>query len=472
MSIVLLAALALAPLAASGSARDACPWETRSPASAARFESSAVVVDGRLYVLGGFANGGVALTTCEAYDPHTDTWTRLADLPVPLTHAQAVVDGTRILLVGGFVGTNPAPATADVLAYDTATDAWSSDLPDLPAPRAAGAIALVGRKLHYVGGVLPDRITTVGDHWVLDLDDPGAGWDTTSHPPLPLGRCHASAVALDGRVLVIGGQIGHDPYPVPWGISYPFDVDAVDAYDPASGTWSALADAPSPRSHNEPSTFVHQGRVWSLGGQDSIANVKALDEVVTYDPVSNAWTSLDPLPHGLFAPAAGIVDGWLVVATGTDDASGPPAASAHARRWGTEVGCLDAAPATLSLALGGSQTLQLDAGATHGGLFYILLGSAAGTFPGVRLGESAYLPLNPDSYLLSRLIAPSAPPIASGLGALDAHGRATVALTVPTATNPALAGLALHHAYVVLDPAAEHKKTPAASNAIRVELVP
>ena len=74
----------------------------------ARYEAAGMVVDDKLYVFGGYRNKQIQVTArSDVYDPATDSWARIADMPEPLTHAGQVAHGTTIWLLGGFVGDNP-----------------------------------------------------------------------------------------------------------------------------------------------------------------------------------------------------------------------------------------------------------------------------------------------------------------------------------------------------------------------------
>jgi N-acetylneuraminic acid mutarotase len=82
-------------------------WENKlAPLPIPRNHISYVVLAGKIYVFGGqFLHdcGAVDQKICHVYDPITDKWTRLADLPVPRSHAEAAtfaVDG-KVFLVGG-----------------------------------------------------------------------------------------------------------------------------------------------------------------------------------------------------------------------------------------------------------------------------------------------------------------------------------------------------------------------------------
>ena len=226
-------------------------------------------------------------------------------MPVAVTHASIAVDGQKIWIVGGFQGNHPGPVTADVYVYDIATDSWSSG-PDLPVPRGSGGAARLGRNLHYYGGVTTDKETDVDDHFILDLDNPGAGWSTG--PPMPVARNHFGSTDLMGRAYAVGGQFRH--------VANPEDVDLVHAYDPVTQTWSEIAPLPFPRSHTEPGTFSMDGQLVIAGGRANTLGHPSVPDITAYDPLSNTWASLPPMPLGLLAPVARPVGDQLIISSG------------------------------------------------------------------------------------------------------------------------------------------------------------
>ena len=58
-------------------------WSRLTSMPTPRSEVAAVELDGKIYVFGGFGRGAVAN---EAYDPATDTWSRLAPIPRSVDH--------------------------------------------------------------------------------------------------------------------------------------------------------------------------------------------------------------------------------------------------------------------------------------------------------------------------------------------------------------------------------------------------
>lgn len=287
-------------------------WRAAAPSPVLRLEGPAAAIDGRLYVLGGFTGrewAAPALQRVDYYDPATDSWTRVADLPIDVTHVTVATDGPEIWIAGGWQGPHPGKGARATWAYDTRTDRWREG-PPLPKPLASGALVRLGRSLHYIGGFLEDRDTTVGDHWVLDLDG-GTEWRPLA--PVPEPRGHHAGFALDGKIYVVGGQVRHDTNPV--------DLASVYVYDPGEDRWSARASLPSPRSHFEPGSFVRDGRIVIVGGSANqrlpVLKRIHLSEILAYDPAGDRWFELPALPVGLMAAAAGVVDGRLIVTNGS-----------------------------------------------------------------------------------------------------------------------------------------------------------
>lgn len=191
----------------------------------------------------------------DMYDPETNTWTRLPDLPRPIMHAGTAVDDDNVYLAGGVVGsTNPIvraklSAASEVWRYHVPTQTWSV-LPPLFEPRGAGALAVVDDALHFFGGTTRDRYTRVGE----DLGG-AAAWEVAA--PLPNPRNHLSSAVLGGKIYVIGGQHGHNETLV--------TQRSVHVWDPeTSKRWTELASLPYGLGHTSNATLAYQGRIYVM----------------------------------------------------------------------------------------------------------------------------------------------------------------------------------------------------------------
>jgi len=271
-------------------------WASGPSAPQVSYETAVSTVNGTIYSFGGFDNQYRVRRGYYGFNPATGVWTNLGNMPAGLaeTHQGATTDGRYIYLAGGFAGDlddSRAPqqdTTSTIYRLDTLDNTWTR-LPDLPAPRGAGAAKVVGNKLHYIGGLQADMHTNVADHWVLDLAT--LAWSTAAPQPNP--KDHATVAAVDGKIYVMGGEHEH----------HRLHLQQKDAhvYDPATNVWTRLADMPTAKSHLEGGTFVSDGKIILAGGQ--VDNFAPTAEVVAYDPAADSWTTLDPLP----APRQGAI---------------------------------------------------------------------------------------------------------------------------------------------------------------------
>ena len=289
-------------------------WEGAAPAPLARLEAQGAVVDGKLYIFGGFYASDPTLATSrsDAYDPATNTWKRIADMPEPITHAPVVVDGETIYLLGGYVGDHPGGSTSHVWKYDTATDIWSEG-PSLPEHRAAGGAAIVGRTIHYFGGAQRESGSNYtidkGEHWALDLDASNPVWGQRA--PMPNPRNHVAGASIGGKVYAIGGQLRND--------EANGNQNEVDVYDPAIDSWERAADLPAPRGHITSSAFVMNECLFVIGGSVNAPGKttgRAIADVTAYYPETDVWIKLPSLPAARKTPVADAIGDLIAISTG------------------------------------------------------------------------------------------------------------------------------------------------------------
>ena len=287
-------------------------WTTRAANPSGRAEALKAVVDGKLYVFGGFGGSG-PVSRHDVYDPATNTWSPRASLPTRLTHAGVAVDGRDIYVAGGYIGTSSTGTgwsqkfgVTDVWKYNVDANAWTAFTPKLPKEVAGGGLVLLGRELHWVSGNDNQR-KDIGDHFVLDLDNTAAGWRTAA--PLPSGRSHLGVVVLGGKIYAVGGQFGNDDLLT--------TQKFVHVWDPANpGAWTPLADLPTAVSHIASSTFTFGDRIIVAGGETG--HTKATDLVYAYDPAANTWAAMTKLPAARFSGVAAEIGGEIFFTTGSN----------------------------------------------------------------------------------------------------------------------------------------------------------
>ena len=168
-----------------------------------------------------------------AYNPDADRWDAVASLPTGTERAAActaVLNDKLYVFGGGRRGMS----VADASVYDPMTDMWTK-LPDMPARKEHCAAGAIGGKIYIAGG-RADSIT--GFEPSAFVFDPANG-SYTPRKQLPVARGGCASAVLRDKLYVFGGE-GNAATAA--GV-----FPNIDEYDPATDTWRALPPMVMPR---------------------------------------------------------------------------------------------------------------------------------------------------------------------------------------------------------------------------------
>ena len=127
----------------------------------ARTNGCAVVMDGKIYTIGGHEPESVAHSVVEVYDPVSDSWDT-SKTPMPTAryhHATALVSG-RIYAFGGFKHGGFVDPYKTIEEYDPITNSWTQKA-DLPFARAGLSTAVLDGKIYLIGGTSTKHTYTI-----------------------------------------------------------------------------------------------------------------------------------------------------------------------------------------------------------------------------------------------------------------------------------------------------------------------
>lgn len=285
-------------------------WSVMEPMSAAKASVGVVVVDGKIYAMGGsYDSNGV-----EEYDPLTNTWTTKTPMPTPRIFFGIAVVENKIYVIGGDGGNWDA---GEVLTnvnevYDPSTDTWETRT-SMPTKRLGLSASAVDGKIYLIGGRMGEP--TYPEVSTTEVYDPSTDSWTIVEPILTPVSYHVSAV-VDKKIYIIGGAVG---------------VTLNQIYDPETDTWSSGAALPI--GVDQAAAGVTAGdtateRIYVIGGKQ---NLDAVNLNQVYDPETDTWVAGNAMPTARFGLGVAVVDDSLYAIGGREGWFGFPVSAANER---------------------------------------------------------------------------------------------------------------------------------------------
>ena len=280
-----------------------------------RHENGFVAYNGKLYLL-----GGRGLKRTQIFDPETNTWTDGAFPNFQMHHFQAVVHNNLIYVVGAYSGTccDAEFGVSHVWIYNPQVDGWSQ-AHEIPEGRRRGSTGAVvyNDKIYIVGGLDGGHGDPATAYKWFDEYDPSTGqWKVL--PDAPRVRDHFHATVYNGKLYLIGGR--NTSVSSITGAT----IAEIDVYDFATGSWSTLDSSknlPTPRG--APASILYQGEILVIGGETS-GQTLAHNETEAFDPVAQTWSTLGSLVVGRHGTQAALLDNAIYLAAGSAQKGGSP----------------------------------------------------------------------------------------------------------------------------------------------------
>ena len=237
----------------------------------------------------------------DVYDYTTDTWSNGGMAPIEFNHFQAVSYEGLVWVIGSFKDNDfPIEEPADyIYMYNPANEQWIQGM-EIPASRKRGSAGLVvyNNKFYLVAG------NTIGHDGgyvsYFDEFDPATGvWTQLTNAPR--ARDHFHAVTFNDKLYAIGGRLSGGT----GGVFEPL-VPEVDVYDFTTEMWSTLdASKNIPTTRAGLAVVVFDDEIYAIGGESPGS---LHDDVEAYDTVLNSWStknSLNYARHGIQAIVSG-----------------------------------------------------------------------------------------------------------------------------------------------------------------------
>jgi N-acetylneuraminic acid mutarotase len=167
-------------------------WMPKKDLNVARVNARAAVYGGKIYVFAGYPN----ITSCEYYDPVTDTWTYFSNFPESIggTVSVAVYNNLIYVFGGGY-----QPGIKKVYAYNPQTDTWTPKS-DMWTQRTVAQACLVNGKIYVMGGALTYLAPTAANEMYEPSTDT---WWIKSNLPYP--SAWLSCAVVNDKIYVFEG---------------------------------------------------------------------------------------------------------------------------------------------------------------------------------------------------------------------------------------------------------------------------
>jgi N-acetylneuraminic acid mutarotase len=306
-------------------------WVNLAPIPEPHEEVIGQPANGKMYVFAGLVSAPVWLPVGMVweYNPANNQWTKRKPMATPAHHLALAEHNGKIYVFGGFTAgkvlNNLAAWTPinNAYEYDPVKDTWKALAP-MPTKRGAAVAGAVGDKIYVIGGattapgatnpsihpLIPQRVLNLVEEYDIKTNT----W--RERAPMPTPRNHTTAGVVNGKIYVIGGRIGAAF------IAASSNLANVEAYDPATNTWSGpLAKMPTARSGL--TSGVYNGKIYAAGGEwQNAVEQTAYRVFEAYDPATDSWSVLPPMALARHGVAGGVIGNRFYAISGDVQSSG------------------------------------------------------------------------------------------------------------------------------------------------------
>jgi hypothetical protein len=323
-------------------------------------------VEGTSTLLGNGKVLTIGPTGAALYDPASNLWTALPNIPAGRMGHTATLLRNGLVLVAGGRSISPTNAHADTALFNPLTSTWTI-IPGGPFGSHATANLLPDGTVLVIGGLdyANNPAVPATDPFLHFFSPADNAWHATSGyfylgaPLSAFGLAYHTATMLpSGRILLVGGTsdgtaagVQGNPVAIEVAASFLFSAGSLtmpresltatmlpsgrilavggnngassnvaELYDPTTDTWSPTGNLTDARSHHT-ANLLPDGNVLVTGGDAAPSTQLASIEV--YDPSAGAWLPGAPMSTPRSGHTATLLaNGGILVAGGFNSVSG------------------------------------------------------------------------------------------------------------------------------------------------------
>jgi N-acetylneuraminic acid mutarotase len=263
--------------------------------------------------------GGRGVKSVDVFNPGKNTWTQKGNTPIELNHFQAVAYKNYIYVVGAMNGKYPHEIPLEnIYIYNTFTDEWKTG-PAMPAGRlrGSGGTVVYKNKIYLVCGIQDGHYNKTVT-WMDEFDPETGNWRALQDAPHP--RNHFNAAIVGNKLYLAGGRqtFFKDGHVVQG------DVPEVDVFDFKKQKWETLpADKNLPTQRAGCAAVQYKNMLVIIGGESGVQKVSHQD-ADAYDPKKMTWKKLPMLVTGRHDTGALTYKNKIYIAAGSANRGGGP----------------------------------------------------------------------------------------------------------------------------------------------------
>lgn len=263
--------------------------------------------------------GGRRLNPVDVYDPLTNKWTEKSKPPLELHHFQAVTIDDAIYLIGAMTGGWPEETPLEkVMVYYPEEDRFemTHTIPEARRRGGAGA-ALKDGKIYITGGITNGHMDGFRN-WLDEYDPETGAWKIL--PDAPHKRDHLAAAIIDNKLYSFAGRHSHHAA----GKGFETTVKTGDVFNFKTNAWETpipVFDIPTERAGNM--AFARKDEV-IFGGGESGEQEAAHAEVEAFNVKTQTWRDWPKLQRGRHGTGFAIIGDYVYTASGSSNRGGGP----------------------------------------------------------------------------------------------------------------------------------------------------
>ncbi|KAI5803549.1 kelch repeat-containing protein-like protein [Peziza echinospora] len=195
------------------------------------------------------------------------------------------------------------------------TSGWQSLPPIGLGPRQEHSVVAINADIYVLAGIIPSNSTPIPVSTVSLVEV----FNTKTHqwsvaPSIPVPLNHANAAVVNGKIYILGGLAAGS-------LEWPKSNHS-STYDPKSQKWTLLSPVPEQFTRGSAAMAVWGNKILMAGGMTSLGLATGIQLSVStvnaYDIITKKWESLPPLPAPRDHVGGAVIDNTFYVFGGRD----------------------------------------------------------------------------------------------------------------------------------------------------------